>query len=278
MGMALRAGVRRIGTDFSRDWAVLRFEGLDTFATILLNGEEIGRTANMFIAHEFEVGSRLRVGVNHLEVRFVPVLRRAWRTSRTKSLRSTTAFNFTGERVYARKMQCGFGWDWVHRLVTAGIWQSVTLRSYRDARVEDVYVRTTVTADEPEGGVAAWRSTAAVRTGGPCGRGWRSSTTAAAWWPGNRRRSAKVPIMPAADEVARPEIVVAGGLRRTTALRMPCRAASTPSGETLDERAVTEIGLRTVAIEQIPDDVGSSFHAAGQRHARLLSGRQLGAG
>ena len=41
--------------DFDTDWAVLEFAGLDTFAEITLNGETIGRTANMFIGHSFEV-------------------------------------------------------------------------------------------------------------------------------------------------------------------------------------------------------------------------------
>src|SRR5438105_2688961 len=41
----------------------LRFNGLDTVAEIYLNGEVLGETDNMFVAHEFQVNRLLRVGV-----------------------------------------------------------------------------------------------------------------------------------------------------------------------------------------------------------------------
>ena len=33
----------------------LVFEGLDTFATIYVNGHEVGKTANMLMSHAFDV-------------------------------------------------------------------------------------------------------------------------------------------------------------------------------------------------------------------------------
>ena len=41
----------------------LVFEGLDTFATVYLNGEEIGEHHNMFRPAAFDVTGRLRLGV-----------------------------------------------------------------------------------------------------------------------------------------------------------------------------------------------------------------------
>ena len=239
--------------DFPREWAVLRFAGLDTFATILLNGEEIGRTANMFIAHEFEVGTRLRVGINRIEVQFVPVLR-ALADKPYQKFARTTAFNFTGERVYARKMQCGFGWDWVHRLVTAGIWQSATLRSYRGARVEDIYVRTVALGEERA--ELAVELTAAVRAGipvrarvqivDPAGSVVAEETMAAERWSEPVRMS-----------VPHPQLWWPVGYGEQPLYE--CRVALLDEeGDTLDART-TEIGLRTVELEQIPDVVGSSF-------------------
>ena len=244
-----------VEADFAKtqEWVVLRFDGLDTFATILLNGEEIGRVANMFIAHEFEVSGRLRAGVNSLEVRFVPVLR-ALADKPYAKFAKTTAFNFTGERVYARKMQCAFGWDWVHRLVTAGIWQSVTLRRYDHARIDDVYART-ISLDEHHAELsveiaATLRKSAAVR--------------------------AHVEIIAPGGGVAAAETISAEDLRATLRLTVnnpkwwwpvgygehplyECRVTLLDAaGTTLDERTV-EIGLRTVALEEIPDERGSSF-------------------
>jgi len=123
--------------DFAGGWQVLECEGLDTFAAIRLNGVEIGRSDNMFIPHRFEVTGKLKKGKNVLEVDF---------QSHQQALAgkpSDKYFScFSGDRVFARKMQCGFGWDWVHRLVTCGIWRPIRLVSYSQARIEDVYVCT----------------------------------------------------------------------------------------------------------------------------------------
>ena len=237
----------------TQNWVVLRFDGLDTFATILLNGEKIGRAANMFIPHEFEVSKKLSAGVNHLEVRFEPVLR-ALADKPYAKFANSTAFNFTGERVYARKMQCAFGWDWVHRLVTAGIWQGVTLRCYGRARIDDVYVRTT-SLDEYRAELtvaiaAIRRTTDAVRA--------RVEIVAP---DGGVVAAETVPV----DTLGAPLIMTVNDPRWWWPVgygEQPlyeCRVSLlSANGESLDERTV-EIGLRTVALEEIPDERGSSF-------------------
>ncbi|NUS04053.1 MAG: glycoside hydrolase family 2 protein, partial [Nonomuraea sp.] len=45
-------------------------DGLDTVATLLLNGQELGRTANMHRAYRFGVRELLREGRNALQVTF----------------------------------------------------------------------------------------------------------------------------------------------------------------------------------------------------------------
>jgi len=123
--------------DFDTTWAEINFEGLDTFATIILNGEEIAKTANMLVPQVLDVSNKLKHGLNQLEVRFAGL---------SKSLvgKPWQDFSaaFTADRVYARKMQCTFGWDWVHRLVSAGIWQPVTIISYKDAHLTSTFVHT----------------------------------------------------------------------------------------------------------------------------------------
>ena len=42
---------------------VLVFHGVDTFATILLNGHEIGETSNMFLKYTFDVTKYLEVSI-----------------------------------------------------------------------------------------------------------------------------------------------------------------------------------------------------------------------
>lgn len=53
--------------------AVLAFDGLDTFATVLLNGQEILKTESMFMSERVDVTALLRAeaeGKNELEITF----------------------------------------------------------------------------------------------------------------------------------------------------------------------------------------------------------------
>ena len=115
--------------------AHLVFEGLDTYCDIYLNGQWIGHCENMFIPHRFRAGEVLVEGENELEVRFCsPVKQVADRKVRNAA--------FAAERVYTRRMQCTYGWDWVERLVTCGICRPVYIESDADFGIEDLYVYT----------------------------------------------------------------------------------------------------------------------------------------
>jgi len=123
--------------DLADRWAILEFGGLDTFATIHLNGHLVGQTANMFIRHRFEAGALLRPGRNLLRVRLDSI----WRHVDGKPRDAECAFG-NQERLYVRRMQCTFRWDWVHRFVSAGIWRGVVLRFPDRGRIEDLFVST----------------------------------------------------------------------------------------------------------------------------------------
>src|SRR5437016_1659012 len=45
-------------------------DGLDTIATVRLNGGELGRTENMFVGHRWSVRPLLTLGVNELVIHF----------------------------------------------------------------------------------------------------------------------------------------------------------------------------------------------------------------
>ncbi len=116
--------------------AVLKFDGLDTFCDIYLNGEHIGSTHNMFIQHGFDVSSVLKPRGNKLEVRFTSPIKAV------EGMPMPRKYAFTPDRVRARRMQCTYGWDWVYRFVTMGIYRPVYIE-YRDGlEIEDVYIRT----------------------------------------------------------------------------------------------------------------------------------------
>ncbi|MCJ8012157.1 beta galactosidase jelly roll domain-containing protein [Paenibacillus sp. KQZ6P-2] len=115
----------------------LVFEGLDTFATVYLNGAELGSTDNMFISHTFEVSRELKPGKNVIAVKFDPVHAKVG-----EKAVSTYWSGFSKERVWTRKNQSHYGWDWGPRLLCAGIWKEVRLEKSRHAKLEHVYART----------------------------------------------------------------------------------------------------------------------------------------
>lgn len=119
--------------------AILDFEGLDTFASIILNGRVVGRADNMFHGWQFEVHKLLRPGKNLLEVQFLSAGRVA--EARAKASRIRYKSSFFEPRVFIRKAQYAGGWDWGPRCHTAGIWRPVRLLLVREARITDVCVR-----------------------------------------------------------------------------------------------------------------------------------------
>lgn len=121
---------------------VLAFEGLDTVAEVYLNGCLLGQTDNMFIRYRFDVAGLLRLGSNDIVVRFAPVPR-----ALADKPYAGYAAAFSNERVYMRRMQCTFGWDWVHRLVSYGIWKPVRLVYESPSTIEDVFAYTRVLDD-----------------------------------------------------------------------------------------------------------------------------------
>lgn len=120
--------------------AYLLFHGLDTLAEIFLNGEELARTDNMFVPHEFPVGGKLRAGENTLRV----IFRSALRVGRERQKEWVGADSLPrphwfvwGPRSFVRKAQYMYGWDWGPELVSCGIWRPVELVTVPVARLLD---------------------------------------------------------------------------------------------------------------------------------------------
>lgn len=139
---------REFVCDAAEPGAKLVFEGLDVYCDIYLNGTWIGHAENMFLEHVFAVDGILVSGSNTLEVYFYsPVLAVRGRKARPAA--------FTAERLYTRRMQCTYGWDWVDRFVTCGIFRPVSLRfGQRAAEEDDLYIYT-VSADAKWAEIAA---------------------------------------------------------------------------------------------------------------------------
>lgn len=112
--------------------------GLDTYALILVNGKKVAETSNMFIGHRFPVKEFLNVGTNEIEIIFDSPARRA---AMLEEEHGPLAAAHDATRLYVRKAQYAFGWDWGPRLVTSGIWRSIRLQAYSHGRLAHPFAR-----------------------------------------------------------------------------------------------------------------------------------------
>jgi beta-mannosidase len=220
--------------------------GLDTVATVSVNGVEVGRTENMHRGHRFDVRALLRQGDNELTVAFDSVYRYA-EAQRERLGDRPNAYPEPFQ--FVRKMACNFGWDWGPTLVTAGIWQDIGLHAWSTARLATVRPLVTV-----------------------AGRDGRVELHVEV------ERVADVPLTVRATVAdAHAEVVVPAGQRTavlTLAVREPALwwprgygeqarhllevTLHAPDGDTLDAWS-RRVGFRSVRLDTTPDEHGTPF-------------------
>ncbi len=126
--------------DFEAENLFLRFEGIDTVATVYVNGIAQGYTDNMLISHEIEVTGDLREKGNELIVHIEPT-QIAARDVELTPLNRTQYYNQAS--LAYRKAAYMFGWDIMPRFVSGGLWKPVYLVEKSDERLEQCYLYTT---------------------------------------------------------------------------------------------------------------------------------------
>ena len=110
-------------------------EGLDTLATVELDGTVVARTANMHRTYRVDVTDALTPGEHTLAVTFaapVPAAERASQELGPRPCAYEAPFNAL------RKMACSYGWDWGPALTTSGIWRPISLEGWSTARLAAV--------------------------------------------------------------------------------------------------------------------------------------------
>ncbi len=118
----------------------LVFEGLDTFATVYLNGEKLGESRNMWVPALFDVTDKLKWGQpNVLAVRLRSPFEAVKEDMAADDTPEANAFFSPKERLYARKAQMSYGWDISPRIVSVGIWRSVYLRAVPDVAIRSFW-------------------------------------------------------------------------------------------------------------------------------------------
>ena len=111
----------------------LTFEGLDTYAKVFLNDSLILEAYNMFRHWNVDCKKILRPDNNHLFIRFESASRRGRQEAAKRKVVLPGE-----EKVYTRKAQYQYGWDWGPRFVGAGIWKPVKFYSWTDLKIENI--------------------------------------------------------------------------------------------------------------------------------------------
>lgn len=119
--------------NLSKEYSLL-FEGLDTIAEIRLNGELLGNADNMFIEHRYSV-TKLLKDKNILKIVFQSPINYG---KKLESEMGKLQVALASERVYLRKAQYSFGWDWGPSFPTVGIWKDVYLIEEPTHKIDDV--------------------------------------------------------------------------------------------------------------------------------------------
>lgn len=112
----------------------LNFDGLDTYATVLLNGEALLKTNNAFREYTVPV-NELVARNNTIQIAFTP--------TKIHEEQAKNQLSYTmpeGNRIFTRKAQFQYGWDWGPVLNTSGIWKDIYIKAWDVAAIDHIYL------------------------------------------------------------------------------------------------------------------------------------------
>lgn len=230
--------------------------GLDTLATVALNGITVGQANNMFRTWQFDVKSHLAAGENTISIHFdapMPFLRSE--EDKKGKLPAWLGDHRLNSGAWLRKQPSNFGWDWSPRLVTSGIWRDIELIAF-DARLSDVHIRQqhrpdktvelSISAEAEVYSPEALTARFQVRLD--------DDLIAVSEHPLNEGRATAQVI------VERPQLWWLNGMGAQPLYDVSIQLVSA-DGRILDETA-RRIGLRTLTLERYPDRWGECFFFA----------------
>jgi beta-mannosidase len=131
-----------------RDHLDLVFDGLDTFAIVSLNGQQLLATANAHRQWRVDAKPALKVGRNELLVSIASPVR----TLQPMVLKEPNPLPGEYDSAYGdepkgkqtspyiRKPKYHYSWDWGPRIINIGVWRPVRLEAWDDARIEAMQI------------------------------------------------------------------------------------------------------------------------------------------
>lgn len=116
---------RKFDAPKERENVFLVFEGVDCLAEYFLNGTLIGKSENMLIPHEFNIGKYLIDGENTLTVHISSAT--VYNQNADYTIHSLMSYGFADE-THVRRAPHTYGWDIMPRAISAGLWRDVKLQ------------------------------------------------------------------------------------------------------------------------------------------------------
>ncbi|MCD2517381.1 glycoside hydrolase family 2 protein [Massilia sp. G4R7] len=244
----------------------LVFNGLDTYAEVWLNGEQLLKADNAHRTWRLPVQGKLRAKSNELRIVFRSPI--ATLLPGVQAMPHKIAGNYpspygdepkdamTGN--FARKPAYHYGWDWGPRYVTAGISKPVVLQSWDAVRIDDLQLRQDH-VDAARADLAAVASLDAVRDGAAQLRLWQTAPGGKRTLVAQQRATLRAGMnridMPV--QVTQPQRWFPAGYGGQPLYRYELEV---DDGKATLAKAAARTGLRSVELRRDPDAKGKSFY------------------
>ena len=118
-----------------KQFITLTFDGLDTYSSIYINDSLLGKTANAFRAYTFAVKNLVTTN-NELTIVFSPTA-----VEEEKAKKQIAYTLPEGNRIFTRKAQFQYGWDWGPKLNTAGIWKNIHIKAWNHLTFDAIFIQ-----------------------------------------------------------------------------------------------------------------------------------------
>lgn len=118
-----------------KDVIEIIFYGLDTYASININGFDVLTTNNFFRTYKLDCKQWLKEGENSIHIIFKSAKKVVTEYKANSYLKQDD------EYVFIRKPAYHFGWDWGPVYLTSGIWQPIVIKAWDKIQVENIQIK-----------------------------------------------------------------------------------------------------------------------------------------
>ncbi|MCU4174253.1 beta-mannosidase [Carboxylicivirga sp. N1Y90] len=240
---------------FKQQHIELEFLGLDTYADVKLNDQHLLKGKNMFLAYSHEVKDLLIIGKNKIEFIFHSPIKMAL----PKHLKSKYTYPADNDRseehlsVYTRKAPYHYGWDWGPRFVTSGIWRPIMIKTWNEARFDDIQFVQNKLADDEANITLTYQIESDIE----------ASANIELFIDENKNNSQKILLNKGINTVNfsttinNPERWWPNGMGEAHLYQFTSKLSI---GNKIVDKKTMQIGLRTIEVINKPDSIGESFY------------------